>query len=130
MSTAVVHVTTQAFENEVIKAEQPVVIDFWAPWCGPCRAIGPVLDRLSVSYEGQVKVAKVNVDEEPALADAFKVTGIPTLYVMFQGKAVGHMVGFGGAKALEDLFAELSKLDAEALEGEAEAEAEENALPN
>jgi thioredoxin 1 len=109
MSAAPVHVTAEAFESEVIKSEQPVVIDFWAPWCGPCRSIGPVLDKLAARYDGQVKVAKVNVDEQPELANAFKITGIPTLYVMQKGEVIGHMVGFGGAKALEDLFAQLAE---------------------
>ena len=121
MSNAI-HVTSEDFEAEVLKSDEPVVIDFWAPWCGPCRAIGPVLDDLAQRYSGEVKVAKINVDEQPGLADAFKVSGIPTLYALNKGEVVSHIVGFSGPKALEDLFAELSS-------GE-QAPAEAKPLPN
>ncbi|MFH1469920.1 MAG: thioredoxin [Pseudomonadota bacterium] len=111
MTTKPVNVTTASFEKDVKNAAEPVVVDFWAPWCGPCRQIGPVLEELAVSYAGQVKVAKVNVDEEPALAQAFGVRGIPTLQVLHNGKSVGQMVGFRGRAALMDLFADLAKLN-------------------
>ena len=107
-----VTITSENFEREVLQAEVPVLIDFWAPWCGPCRMIGPVLDALAPQYDGRVKVAKVNVDEEPALAQAFQVRGIPTLYAMHRGEVVDQMVGFGGKKQLEDAFARLAEIGA------------------
>ena len=110
MNTQPITVTTASFEAEVNNAPEPVVVDFWAPWCGPCRQIGPVLEELAATYAGQVKVAKVNVDEEPALAQAFGVKGIPTLTVLHNGKSLGQMVGFRGRGALEDLFTDLAKL--------------------
>jgi thioredoxin 1 len=111
MNTQPINVTTASFESEVTTASQPVIVDFWAPWCGPCRQIGPVLEELASTYAGQVKVAKVNVDEEPALAQAFGVRGIPTLTVLHKGKSIGQMVGFKGRGALEDLFSDLAKLE-------------------
>ncbi len=111
MNSQPITVTTASFETEVNGASEPVVVDFWAPWCGPCKQIGPVLDELASTYAGQVKVAKVNVDEEPALAQAFGVRGIPTLTVLHRGKSLGQMVGFRGRPALEDLFADLAKLE-------------------
>ncbi len=110
MNAKPINVTTSSFENEVNQSAQPVVVDFWAPWCGPCRQIGPVLTELAGTYAGKVKVAKVNVDEEPALAQAFGVRGIPTLTVLHKGKNIGQMVGFKGRGALEDLFTDLAKL--------------------
>lgn len=110
MNTQPIDVTTATFETEVNSASEPVVVDFWAPWCGPCKQIGPVLEELAATYAGQVKVAKVNVDEEPALAQAFGVRGIPTLTVLHNGESVGQMVGFRGRAALEDLFTDLAKL--------------------
>ncbi len=110
MNTHPIDVTTASFETEVNGSAQPVVVDFWAPWCGPCKQIGPVLEELAQTYAGQVKVAKVNVDQEPDLAQAFGVRGIPTLTVLHKGKSLGQMVGFRGRGALEDLFTDLAKL--------------------
>ena len=109
MTAKPIHVTTSEFEREVIDSAEPVVVDFWAPWCGPCRAIAPILDELAGEYTGTVKVAKVNVDEEPALAQRFGVRGIPTLYVIENGKETSQMVGFSGRGALESLFENLSE---------------------
>ena len=109
MNTKPIHVTEADFESKVVSSELPVVVDFWAPWCGPCKAIGPVLEELAQQYAGSVTVAKVNVDEEPALANGFGIRGIPTLYVIKDGKAISQMVGFSGRGPLEKLFEELSK---------------------
>ena len=98
------HVTTDQFESEVIDPGSPVIVDFWAPWCGPCRAIAPVLETLAERYRGKVKVVKVNVDEEPALAQAFRVTGIPTLVSLRERTVLGQLVGFGGKAGIEKLF--------------------------
>ena len=108
----IVHITHENFQAEVLDATEPVFIDFWAPWCGPCRAIGPVLDELSATYQGKVKVAKVNVDEQPELSQAFQVRGIPTLYAMHRGEVVDQMVGFGGKRQLEQAFAKLAEIGA------------------
>jgi len=105
-----VHVTSQTFETEILSASEPVLIDFWAPWCGPCLALGPVLDELATTYAGKVKVAKINVDEEPGLATEFRVRGIPTLYAVFDGQVVDQMVGFGGKRALAKAFAKLAEM--------------------
>jgi thioredoxin 1 len=102
-----VNVTLDTFQSEIIDSEIPVVIDFWAPWCGPCRMIGPVLERLAGTYAGRVKVAKINVDQERQLAGEFRIQGIPTLVALHGDKVVGHMVGFGGEKALEQLFEQI-----------------------
>ncbi len=116
-NSAVVHVTTDQFEAEVLDSDTPVIIDFWAPWCGPCKAIGPVLDSLAGKYKGKVKVAKVNVDDEPALAQAFRVSGIPTLISLSGRKVQGQMVGFGGKAGIEALFEELLAKRAERAAG-------------
>lgn len=109
-----IHVTKDTFTSEVVASEIPVVVDFWAPWCGPCKSIGPVLDKLASEYDGRVKVAKVNVDEEQDLATTHYIRGIPTLVVMYNGTSQGQMVGFRGAQAIEDLFAELADVSAKA----------------
>jgi len=104
-----VAITEQNFSAEVLESDVPVVVDFWAPWCGPCRQIGPVLDRLASQHAGQVKVGKVNVDEEQVLAGAFQIRGIPTLVVLRNGKVEGQIVGFPGPAPLADLFGKLSR---------------------
>jgi len=105
-----VHVTSENFEEVVMKSTEPVIIDFWAPWCGPCRMIGPVLEELAPEYKGRVKVAKVNVDEEPALAQEFQVRGIPALYALNGGEVVDQMVGWGGKQRLVDAFEKLAEM--------------------
>jgi thioredoxin 1 len=105
-----VQITTENFEEEVLNSTEPVIIDFWAPWCGPCRMIGPVLEELAPKYKGRVKVAKVNVDEEPALAQSFQVRGIPALYALRDGEVVDQMVGWGGKKRLEDALEKLATM--------------------
>lgn len=106
MSENVTHVTTDTFQQEVLESDVPVVADFWAPWCGPCRAIGPLLEQLGEQYEGRVKVVKVNVDQEGELAQAFEVRGIPNLLVFAGGEVVDQVVGFGGKAPLVALFEE------------------------
>ena len=95
-----VHVTSANFKAEVLESPVPVLVDFWAPWCGPCRAVGPLLDQLAAEHDGKVKIAKVNVDEEPALAQAFQVRGIPTLVTLRGGEVADVTVGFPGPKAV------------------------------
>jgi thioredoxin 1 len=82
-----------AFESDVIKADQPVVVDFWAEWCGPCRMIGPSLEDISNEMAGKVKIVKLNVDENPATAEKFGVRSIPTLMIFKEGKLADQKVG-------------------------------------
>jgi len=92
MSSAL-QVNAASFEAEVIQSSVPVLIDFYADWCGPCRMMGPVLDQVAQKVQGKAKIVKVNVDQEPELAAAFKVSSIPLLVVMHQGKVVEHVMG-------------------------------------
>lgn len=89
----VVKITNDNFEEEVLKSDKPVLLDFWADWCGPCKMMSPVVEELADELEGQVKVGKVNVDEEAALALKYQIMSIPTLVVMkkgvFEGKSTG-----------------------------------------
>ena len=87
-----IHIDLNNFQKEVIQSEQPVLLDFWAPWCGPCRMVGPVLDEIA-RERPDVKVAKVNVDEQPELAMQFQVMSIPMLVVFKDGKVVNQAVG-------------------------------------
>jgi thioredoxin 1 len=88
-----VKVTDQSFEQDVLKATTPVVVDFWAEWCGPCRMIGPALEEISNEMQGKVTIAKVNVDENPGIASQLGIRSIPTLMLFKDGKLAGQKVG-------------------------------------
>lgn len=90
---AEVNITYQNFEDEVINSNIPVLVDFWAEWCGPCRMVSPIIDELANEYDGKIKVGKVNVDEENELAMQFKIMSIPTIGIFKEGKLVDKIVG-------------------------------------
>lgn len=92
MSSAL-QVTDSSFKQEVLESEVPVLVDFWAPWCGPCRMVAPVVDEISEQYAGQIKVVKVNTDENPSVASQYGIRSIPTLMIFKGGQRVDMVVG-------------------------------------
>lgn len=103
MSNAVA-ITDANFEAEVLRGASPVVVDFWAEWCGPCKMIAPVLDELSVEYGGKVKVTKLNVDDNPSTSSKFGIRSIPTLLFFKGGRVVDQMVGAASKSELKKKF--------------------------
>ena len=97
-------VTDATFETEVLKGDTPVVVDFWAAWCGPCKLIAPVLDDLAAEYEGKVKVTKLDVDQNPATSMQFQVRSIPTLLFFKDGKVVDQVIGAQSKTELKKRF--------------------------
>jgi thioredoxin 1 len=102
-----VSVTKQNFESEVLGSDIPVIVDFWAEWCVPCKMIGPVLEEISKEFDGKLKVAKVNVDEAGELASEYNVISIPTLMVFNEGEVVKQQVGAVSRTVIEGLFKDL-----------------------
>ncbi len=104
MSGKVLNVTDSNFDTEVLKSEHPVLVDFWAPWCGPCRMVGPVVEKLSEEFDGKVKFVKVNVDESPRISQNYGITGIPALYIFKSGADVDKTVGAAPIAKLRNMI--------------------------
>lgn len=104
MSNLVKHIGDKDFEAEVIKSTLPVLVDFWAEWCGPCKMIGPILDQLSQDYAGKLKIVKINVDEHQQHATQYNVRGIPTLLIFKDGKLIKTQVGALNKSQLSQLI--------------------------
>lgn len=111
VDTKPVTVTDATFQEEVIDYDLPVVVDFWAPWCGPCRMVAPILDKLAEEFAGQIRIAKVNVDENPGLAQTFRVMSIPTLMMLKDRTIVFSQPGALPEPALRDLINQLIELE-------------------
>jgi len=92
-SEHIVHVTDASFDDDVVKADRPVLLDFWAEWCGPCKMIAPMLDELAAEYRDRLTIAKLNIDENPKTPQRFNVRGIPTLILFKNGQVEGQKVG-------------------------------------
>lgn len=92
-SDAIIELSDSTFETEVVKSDLPVLVDFWAPWCGPCRAIAPLVEEISSSYEGKIKVGRMNVDENQSTTMKFGIRSIPTIIMFKGGEAVDQIIG-------------------------------------
>jgi thioredoxin len=103
-------IVTSDFASEVLDSATPVLVDFYATWCPPCKMLAPIVDQLAGEFAGRVKIVKVNVDEEPALASAFRIESIPTLIAFHDGKMVHRAPGAPGASALRKFLQELAQL--------------------
>jgi thioredoxin 1 len=103
----VFEVSDATFDQEVLKSTQPVLVDFWASWCGPCKAIAPIVDELATKYAGQLKVAKVNVDQNSATPSRYGVRGIPALLFFKDGKVADQLVGYVPQESIEEKIKKL-----------------------
>lgn len=93
MAEGIMEVSDQTFESDVLQSDMPVLVDFWAPWCGPCKAIGPVIEEVSKNYDGKIKFAKCNVDDNPVSPGNYGIRAIPTLILFKDGKKLDQIVG-------------------------------------
>lgn len=104
MSEKLSNITDASFEDEVIKSDTPVLVDFWAEWCGPCRMVTPVLEALSQEFEGKIKIVKLNIDENPEIPARFGVRSIPTLIIFKDGENAATKIGAASRGQLEDFI--------------------------
>ncbi|WP_028579694.1 thioredoxin [Desulfogranum japonicum] len=103
-SDKVLHVSDSEFDSKILENDLPCLVDFWAPWCGPCKAIGPVIDELAEEFDGKVSIAKMNVDDNPATPGKFGIRAIPTLILFKGGEVVDQITGAVGKTQLQDLM--------------------------
>lgn len=101
------HVTLESFESEVLQSEVPVIVDFYADWCGPCRRLAPTLESIASAYDGQVKIVKVNVDDESELASQFGISSIPTLAFVIHGEVVAQSAGVASERDLSGVVEQM-----------------------
>ncbi|MEK7309593.1 MAG: thioredoxin [Planctomycetota bacterium] len=110
MSDIIKEVTDQTFGNEVLKSSNPVLVDFWAPWCGPCRMLTPILTKLASQYQGKLKVVKLNTDENPDTATTYNISAIPTLLFFNGGQMVNQIIGVKPPDELKKIIDEVLPL--------------------
>lgn len=104
MSENIIHVSDSNFETLILKSEVPALVDFWASWCAPCRAIAPIVDEMAAQFNGKVRIAKLNVDDNPATPGKYGVRGIPTLILFKDGKVVDQLVGAVPKNQIKELI--------------------------
>lgn len=110
MSNEPIHVTDAAFEKTVLQSSIPVIVDFWAPWCNPCKMVAPILDKLAKEYEGKILIAKVNTDENPEWMMKYGIQGIPTMLFVASGKIVHRQVGALPERMLRDVVTQFMEV--------------------
>jgi thioredoxin len=104
MSENMINVDQSSFERDVLNSQMPVLVDFWAPWCGPCKAVAPIVEELAKEYKGKIEFAKLNVDDAPFVASKFGVMSIPTIMVFKGGKPMQHAIGYQPKEQLKKLL--------------------------
>lgn len=102
-----VTVSDASFEQEVLKSEKPVLVDFWAPWCGPCQMLGPVIEEIATEYDGKAKICKLNTDENEHTAAQYRISAVPTLLFFKNGQVVDQSIGLANKKTIQDKLIKL-----------------------